>query len=156
MNEGLINLILTQLFEAYQKEPQRQFTISHAIRENGLDINETRDFLSNQGWIRDVLTISGDVFCRITIQGIEHINRTWLMSRLFDIIEGLGTRGGRGDLMEILEVPATHHAMMLDLVRHLEDLNFARLEHSVVDNNLIAELTEEGRNIFENRPKFFS
>lgn len=146
MNKA-IKAILRYLYQEYLKSATVSYTINAVAASYKADPIAISAYLLEKNWIRERWIFEDNrVSCRITIAGIEEVDRTFIHNRVRRVIGGLIEEGGTRDLKEILESKLDEFAINMDIVFQLEKLAMVRVEHhSAV---IIISLTEYGRQFF--------
>lgn len=89
------------------------------------------------------------------MRGIGLVEPQFVVSGILDVIEGLGIRGGKGELMEMLQLKKEYYSIGLDFSSVLEERGYFRNVLSVPSATLItAELTESAWREFNNKAGF--
>lgn len=146
MNKA-IKTILRFLFHEYLKGANVPYTINAVAASCNADPVAISAYLLEKKWIRERWIFQDNrVSCRITIAGIEEVDRTFIHNRIRRIIGGLIEQGGTRDLKEILESKLDEYAINMDIVFQLEKLAMVRVEHHSAA--IIISLTDYGRQFF--------
>lgn len=145
---------LRYLFAQYLKGPAVVYSINQVTDKSKFTAEEVSDHLLASEWIRERWMFPDNkVTCKITIKGIEAINPVYVRAKLRQIIGGLGEAGGSKELLAILENNLKEYSVALDIVRQLETMGYIRIRH--VNNNLLIELTNDGRAFYNRGSKSF-
>lgn len=142
--------VLRYLFAEYKKGPSVIYPINEVVRKFGVDPVDLSDYLLDKGWIRERWIYAGDdVACRITIKGIERIDRVYFRNKVDQIISGIASAGSSKALLEILEFNIEEYAIASDFVNQLERLGLVKIQNP--DNTITVELTDAGRKYHEKK-----
>jgi len=145
---------LQYLFAEFLKAPTVVYSITPITKKFRIDPVSLSDYLLEKKWIRERwIYPDNTVGCRITIKGIEEIDKAYVREKLGLLIGSLVDAGGTKGLLEILEFNLKEYSISLDLVKQLESMSFVRLLHR--RDSIIIELTDLGRHFYEQNGRAF-
>jgi hypothetical protein len=145
---------LRYLFAEFLKAPTVVYSITQVTKRLKIDATILSDYLLEKGWIRERWIYPDEtVGCRITIKGIEEVDKAYVREKLGLLIGSLVDAGGSKGLLEILEYNLKEYSISLDLVKQLETMQFVRLLHP--KDGIIIELTDLGRQFYERHGRAF-
>lgn len=135
--------VLRYLFHEYLKAPSVLYSINSVTDAHHADAVLVTDYLMERGWIRERwVHLNNQVACRITVEGIEEINASWIDVKLREIMTALVDAGGRKSLMQIFENKIQEYPIALDIVYQLEKRSLVYMIHE--HGEISVQLTSEG------------
>ena len=149
--------VLKYLFVNYKENPTRLVDITDFAREYDPDLNKLGQELTRDLFIRDyaIDVAVQRATARISIRGIRLVDPQFVVSGILDVIEGLGSRGGKGEVMDILGLKKEEYAIGLDFSSVLEERRYINNVLPIHSESLIlAQLTDAGWNKFNNKADF--
>ena len=141
--EKIVKAVLRDLFQNYLKNPTILYSINAVVAPYKADPIAVSNFMVEKNWIREQWIYQNNVVaCRITVQGIEEINPTFIRTKLKALMEALLEGGGRRSLMEVFQDKIEEYAIALDMIYQLEKLGLVTILHD--KGNIDIELTMQG------------
>jgi hypothetical protein len=148
--DKVIKSTLRYLFQEYLKAPNVAYSINGVTAHHHADPVAVSDHLLERNWIRERWVFQDDlVSCRITVAGIEEVDRVFIQTKLRQIIGDLLDSGGAKDLNEILQNNLNEYAINLDIVFQLEKLTMVKIEHR--RGSIIISPTDYGKQFFRRK-----
>jgi hypothetical protein len=150
--EKVAKAVLRDLFQKYLENPTVLYSINAVADLYKTDAVALSNFLVERNWIREPWIYQNNVVaCKITVQGIEEINPSFIRRQLKEITEGLISGGGRRSLMSIFQNKLEVYAIALDMIYQLEKLGLVNILH--IKGEIEIELTAQGWKFAENHGK---
>jgi hypothetical protein len=150
--EKVAKAVLRHLFQQYQKAPAILYSINGVTNQYKADPIAVSEYLMEKKWIREHWVHQNNlVTCRITVEGIEEVNPSFVHAKLQGIISVLANGGGSKSLAEIYQTRIEDYAMALDIIYQLQMLGLVTIISQA--GTLHIELTVLGRKYDENPSK---
>ena|SRR5688572_16349512 len=141
--EKVAKAVLRYLFQQYLKGPAVVYQINGITTQHNADPIMLSDYMVEKNWIREQWVHQNNmVTCKITVQGIEEINPSFIHNKLKDLIDRLVRTDGRKDLMEIFQHNIREYSIALDMIYQLEKLKLVAVVHHA--GRIAIELTPSG------------
>ncbi len=150
--ERVAKAVLRYLFHQYQKAPAILYSINGVTNQYKADPIAVSEYLLEKKWIREHWVHQNNlVTCRITVEGIEEVNPTFVHAKLKSIIAVLANGGGIKSLAELYQARIEDYAMTLDIIYQLQMLGLVTIFSQA--GTLQIELTALGLKYDENPSK---
>jgi len=149
--------ILTTLFANYKQSPGSLTDIHFLSLKYKIDSVQLSEGLKAEGLIKNLMFLPKDaVVCKITINGILEIDSQYVHQLFYNVINGMGEAGGKGDIVLLLKTDKEHYQIVLDTAHELVRRGLIKIQSGAFETNqLIAELTLNGKIEFETKTNFF-
>src|SRR5687767_6331587 len=150
--EKVAKAVLRYLFHQYLKGPTVLYEINGITNQYKADPIVVSNYLSEKNLIREAWIHQNNVVtCKITVQGIEEINPSFIREKLKYVMNGLREAGGRKSLTEIFQHKIEEYSIALDMIYELEKLALVMIIHN--QGSIDIELTATGRRYADQQGK---
>lgn len=150
--------VLRFLVESYKINPNAIYDISGVCKDSNVDPIEVSVYLFNRGLIRESgkMQPPHSVYCAITFEGVEESDNAFANEKYQDVIEGLGKKGGGGNVTEFLETTKVEYQIALDVAYALKNKGYVNIEMERFTENLVqVSFTSFGKELYDSEgPKF--
>lgn len=101
------------------------------------------NYMAEKNWIREQWIHQNDVVrCKITVEGMEEIDPSFIREKLRHVIGMLCNTGGKKSLTEMLQHKIEEYAIVLDIIYRLERMKLITIIHDYGRIDLV--LTDSG------------
>lgn len=141
MIDRVSKAVLRHLFQKYLEAPTVVYAINRITDLSKSDAIEISTYMMEKNWVREVwVHQSKIVTCRITVQGIQEINPSFITIKVKKLVTELMRGGGKKSLAEIFQYNIQEYAIALDIVYRLEKSGFITMapEKGVIHVELTA------------------
>ncbi len=145
--------ILQTLYDHYKENPDQVYDIHPIAEKYSVSSYEMANTLTSLGLIRpDVLySLPHQVYCTISIIGIYQFDADYIDQKTQEVIRGLGSSGGSGNISGYFMNATFHDEAAIDFARYLQKLGYVKgLLFNSAKKYIGCELTTEGWGEFKN------